>query len=650
MFSYAFGVPLAMVDESARQDLLSQVGARDNEAQSTLVIGLTGAAGINFDSMISALREAFRDEIKGHGKYDFVEITLAHLLNVLSEPLTDRQPRTGHELRVWDLMNVGNAARHHWDADNAVIVGAIQKVWEHRQSKGAILEPVARTVYVLDRLKRPEEIEDLRRIYGDGCIIIAGWAPEHMRIQAIARKIAKERGFTLSVDRMPERQQDGSWRPHVEKIELDCWHDAQAIQLRDDSERHFMTKFHANKHWQDHFTPRDGEDNPWMFKGNGLKGADVRSAFPMADVFVNTVEESAMKKEIRRIVRLLLGDQFITPTRQEHAMALAEAARLRSADTGLQVGAAVLGKDGEILGVGANEVPKPRGGQYWPVDEGEDWREHRTSGIVLQHQRNVIEEIVDALTENPRLSIQDIDSERGEANDLDGEKLKKRIHDALQGTRARNLIEFFRTTHAELAAIIDALKNGGDLRGASLCSTTFPCHECTRHIIHAGITQVYFIEPYAKSLGQELYPNAACMECTMPGAPPQDGWHDKRPCEDCDKVHFWPFTGVGPRLYHQVFRPTRRRNEDRVKLDWRHGTPTIKSSTVWSSILLAEIETVLQANGWRLPEDAKIAKMEHVEGIRAFKLHVDNANQVVDRVWGSNGGALTQQLPFANKN
>lgn len=43
-------------------------------------------------------------------------------------------------------------------------------------------------------------------------------------------------------------------------------------------------------------------------------------------------------------------------------------AALRSADLSRQVGAAVCTSDGEIIAVGCNEVPKARGGQYWPAE------------------------------------------------------------------------------------------------------------------------------------------------------------------------------------------------------------------------------------------------------------------------------------------
>lgn len=44
--------------------------------------------------------------------------------------------------------------------------------------------------------------------------------------------------------------------------------------------------------------------------------------------------------------------------------------------------------------------------------------------------------------------------------------------------------------HAELNAILNY--NGTDLRGAKVYTTLFPCNECTKALIQAGITEIIF--------------------------------------------------------------------------------------------------------------------------------------------------------------
>jgi deoxycytidylate deaminase len=68
-----------------------------------------------------------------------------------------------------------------------------------------------------------------------------------------------------------------------------------------------------------------------------------------------------------------------------------------------------------------------------------------------------------------------------------------------------NLTEFGRDVHAEMSAIVSAARRGTSTEGAYLYCTTFPCHNCAKHIIAAGIRQVVYVEPYAKSFAAEFH-------------------------------------------------------------------------------------------------------------------------------------------------
>jgi deoxycytidylate deaminase len=73
-------------------------------------------------------------------------------------------------------------------------------------------------------------------------------------------------------------------------------------------------------------------------------------------------------------------------------------------------------------------------------------------------------------------------------------------------TRIKDLIEFSRAVHAEMEAIISVGRNANKgLVGSTLYCTTFPCHNCARHIVASGIMRVVYIEPYAKSLATKLH-------------------------------------------------------------------------------------------------------------------------------------------------
>jgi dCMP deaminase len=58
--------------------------------------------------------------------------------------------------------------------------------------------------------------------------------------------------------------------------------------------------------------------------------------------------------------------------------------------------------------------------------------------------------------------------------------------------------------HAEMNAIAYAARNGVATSDAYLYTTHMPCFDCSRLIINAGITKVFFKMPYRKREGVEL--------------------------------------------------------------------------------------------------------------------------------------------------
>jgi dCMP deaminase len=64
--------------------------------------------------------------------------------------------------------------------------------------------------------------------------------------------------------------------------------------------------------------------------------------------------------------------------------------------------------------------------------------------------------------------------------------------------------ELCRGLHAEQNAIIQAAMHGTAVRGGSIFSTHKPCVMCTKMLINAGITHVYFREGYEDVLADEM--------------------------------------------------------------------------------------------------------------------------------------------------
>ena len=68
--------------------------------------------------------------------------------------------------------------------------------------------------------------------------------------------------------------------------------------------------------------------------------------------------------------------------------------------------------------------------------------------------------------------------------------------------------ELCRGIHAEQNAIIQAAYHGVSIRGASLFCTTFPCSICTKMLINAGITEIYYSVFYNDSMSLEMLEKA----------------------------------------------------------------------------------------------------------------------------------------------
>lgn len=53
-----------------------------------------------------------------------------------------------------------------------------------------------------------------------------------------------------------------------------------------------------------------------------------------------------------------------------------------------------------------------------------------------------------------------------------------------------------RTVHAEANAVAQAAKNGHAIDGASIYITAFPCWNCFKLLLNAGIHDIYYAEKY----------------------------------------------------------------------------------------------------------------------------------------------------------
>lgn len=264
-------------------------------------------------------------------------------------------------------------------------------------------------------------------------------------------------------------------------------------------------------------------------------GQQLRDTYYRSDVFI-TLESAEdegrakMEEELERYIYLVFGDMsegIITPTVDEFGMHLASMAALRSADLSRQVGAAILTRCHEVVSIGCNEVPKHGGGQYWTGDVSmRDFEVDDGYDSNAQMRIRIINEILETIER----SFEGLEVD-------DREQLVEEISQRLSGTRVADLTEFGRAVHAEMEAILAAARVGVSTVGCDLYTTTFPCHNCAKHVVASGVSRVVYVEPYPKSLALELHGDAMEFEEN----------------DAADKVKLKSFVGVAPRRYSKLF-------------------------------------------------------------------------------------------------
>jgi deoxycytidylate deaminase len=266
-------------------------------------------------------------------------------------------------------------------------------------------------------------------------------------------------------------------------------------------------------------------------------GQQLVKALQYADFFIrnNHPNIESLKKQIQRFFDLIFNAKIVTPTRDEFAMFIAQSSALRSACLSRQIGAAILNEDGEIVSTGCNDVPIYGGGLYTIEHEEKDSR-----CAYLQDRNCKNDEYKNKLKERIKEIVKD---------DIRPEKdINSVVNNVYEETWLKDVLEFSRAVHAEMAAIVSAARNGYPMKGSTLYTLTFPCHNCARHIVAAGIKKVIYIEPYEKSRALELHYDSIDL--------------DPIEYSGTEKVVFLHFEGIAPRQYLNLFRLYKERKKD----------------------------------------------------------------------------------------
>lgn len=454
-----------------------------------LVIGLVGAIGTD----LAAVSESLHRHLKSVG-YASSEIRVSALLHDI-ESYSHLAAIQDKEAYYDQHMTAGNDLCEKFERSDAMALLAVLQLRTLREECNLTegldpAEPLQRHAFIINSLKRKDEITAFRRAYGDGFILLGAYAARDRRLETLARRIARSQN----------------------KEAHECRHIAERLIARDEAEQADF-------------------------------GQDVSHTFFRADAFIDATERAHADDAIRRFIEVVFGHPFATPTREELGMQHAFSAALRSADLSRQVGSAITTDDGQLLAVGTNDVPKAGGGLYWPGPyDHRDFRFAETDEPNAEMKRVILADLLVRLRDEKLLAA---------GVQLDDAKIAE-IGGKLKESRLMSITEYGRMVHAEMAAITDAARRGISLAGSRLFCTTFPCHNCAKHIVAAGIREVIYIEPYPKSQVAALFSDSIAL--------------DRLPTEN--QVAFAPFVGFAPTRFADFFQMRKRVDDEKHILKW----------------------------------------------------------------------------------
>jgi deoxycytidylate deaminase len=477
-----------------------------------LVIGLIGYAGAGCTDVYKRL-DFF---LKAHG-FETHRVKLSDgIANCSNDPSLKAELKSGEDklVRAVRLQDLGDTLRAQYNSE-AVASLALREIKQIRS-----VASVKRRAIIVDSLKHPAEIDLFKIVYERSFLLIGVYCGKDTRLA---------------------RLQDKFFGVEDEKIE--------------------------------NFMKRDERDP------NSVFGQQVRKAFHQADFFLdNGVNAKGghardYDTDLRRFVAIMDGGVLVRPNADETAMYSAYSAAHRSSCLSRQVGAAITNEKGEVISTGVNEVPAFGGGVYHGGHDGEanrcfkwKWWEKVEGSTPSVHQfpcchntrkKNELKESI-AKWMGETISVQFANAKypipAKDELDLD-EKLRNElatelgkffdnfderenegniILDEMPGIG--DLIEYSRSIHAEMDAVLAAARGGAKLLGGSIFVTTYPCHNCARHLVAAGIKEVRFLEPYDKSLAVSLHWDSIENEG-----------------QSKETMSIRPYTGIGPRVYEQYF-------------------------------------------------------------------------------------------------
>lgn len=314
-----------------------------------IFLGIVSPIGVDTQSTIGLFSEFFKQN-----GYDVVHIKITDFFKYAKSHLDIDLPLSEmpSDERIKSYIAFGNEIRKIFSDNSILAMSAIYRIMKNREKKIQKNDNISfeRRVYIINQLKRKEEIDLLRAVYGRSFFQVSVYSKRESRVHYMASKIAHDKNRADLISELPM---------------------AHSLVSLDENEKN-----HPN-------------------------GQRVGKIFHDADVIITTDVSGyeKIKDQVFRFCELLFSSNQISPTKQEYGMFAAKAAALRTLDLSRQVGAAIFRSTGEIISMGSNEVPKAGGGTYWcddPFDareyiSQEDSNEKRKRELLLELLKSIFE-------------------------------------------------------------------------------------------------------------------------------------------------------------------------------------------------------------------------------------------------------------------
>jgi len=289
-----------------------------NDQAYNLVIGISGPYGAGASSLSQEIVELLTN-------WPGCKVNAIHVSDLIKNysnkiGLSRNVPEDDSSERRKKLQEAGTALRRKDPKlTSKMIVAEISKeaiTWE--KSHG--FSNIGTTIFVVDCLKNSIEANEFKRIYGDEFYLVYVHASREAR-----------------------------WR---RQVDYRGWKESERVEFEE----------------RDKVDYNEKAADPQV----GNAGQEVGKLSSMADYYiVNNQNRENLRAEANRLLNLLFGDGKNQPTINERSMHLAFSASNRSYCLSRQVGAAIVDRDGNVLGIGHNDVPKANGGLY-TQEEGQN--------------------------------------------------------------------------------------------------------------------------------------------------------------------------------------------------------------------------------------------------------------------------------------